>query len=437
MFDYRNNLKRILNNTAGDDKSLRNSLAAIKMILGMADGDNKAAPAREVQVDAKQVELLLTGLADLITTPGDPAAKNTALSAIHQLTFTSQIGSKYGKNLGQLEKAIQASNTTKDVINQKIFEQAMQPKEKPKRDYRKGKRYTVIRLLSGCDLINDSNQRVYTLKESQIHSLNLKSGDIVEAVPEDSNSNYEATILRVVGFKKLPTTEIDKISTFKYAVVQGRTGHLSVSRNIKGQKLRIRGKSVLLPVDSSQYQENNVQLVDGSIVDLAWYDGDVRLKKNPADAIQLRWIYQVDQPKSKPAAKKKKVKVVQDETAITKLALDLHYQRVGIAVGDNQNEAMLESIVNRYHGIPIPIDAFQGKKKVMENQIKDLDIVILVTAFAAHDSTWNIREFASKYNVKFAVSSSKGYQAFERALYRAAKGLPAYEGNQTIKYETE
>lgn len=35
MFDYRNNLKRILNNTAGDDKSLQNSLNAIKVVLGM------------------------------------------------------------------------------------------------------------------------------------------------------------------------------------------------------------------------------------------------------------------------------------------------------------------------------------------------------------------------------------------------------------------
>lgn len=96
--------------------------------------------------------------------------------------------------------------------------------------------------------------------------------------------------------------------------------------------------------------------------------------------------------------------------------MDLHYQRVGVAIGDNQNEAMLESIVKRYNGIPIPIDAFQGKKKVIENQIKDLDIVILVTAFAAHDSTWNIREYVGKYNVKFAVSSSKGYQSFERAF---------------------
>jgi hypothetical protein len=61
--------------------------------------------------------------------------------------------------------------------------------------------------------------------------------------------------------------------------------------------------------------------------------------------------------------------------------------------------------------------------------------VILVTALAAHDATWNISEFATKYHVKFAVASSKGYQAFERALYRADKGLPAYEGNQQINYQ--
>ena len=163
----------------------------------------------------------------------------------------------------------------------------------------------------------------------------------------------------------------------------------------------------------------------------------MRLKKNPADAVQIRWIYQTDQPKRKANKSKKDKSKKQTAEQLTKLDMDLHYQRVGIAIGDNQNEAMLESIVTRYNGIPIPIDAFEGKKKVIENQIKDLDIVILVTAFAAHDSTWNIREFASKYGAKFAVSSSKGYQSFERALYRAENGLPAYEGNQQIDYKVK
>ena len=436
MFDYRNNLKRILNQTAGDDKSLKNGIAAIKLILGMTDEQTATVTAKNnIEVDLEQLNLLLTSLARLIKNPGDIASKNTALSAIQKLTLAPNINKKYRQNLVNLKQAINLLQTPKDMIDKKVFEKALEVPQKSKRDYRKGKRYTVIRLLSGCDLINDSNRRVYTMKESQIHSLNLKSGDIVEAVPEDKNSHYEATILRVVGFRELPSMEVDSISTFKYAVVQGRAGHLAITRNAQGKKLRVNGKAVLLPVDSSKYWDENIRLVDGSIVDLAWYDGDVRLKKNPEEAIQIRWIYELEQLQKPSPAKKKKSTTAEKDDNLTKLALDLHYQRVGIAIGNNKNEAMLEGIVKRYNGIPIPIDAFQGKKKIMENQIKDLDIVILVTAFAAHDSTWNISEFASKYHIKFAVSSSKGYQAFERALYRAEKGLPAYEGNQTIDYQ--
>lgn len=437
MFDYRNNLKRILNQTAGDEKSLKNGLAAIKLILGMtadtATNNSPESAKNNVEVDFQQLNLLLKSLTRFISNTADLSAKNSALSAIQQLTLAPSINKEYRQNLIDLKKALNSAPATKDLIDKKVFEQALAPIKKPQRDYRKGKRYTVIRLLTGCDLINDSNRTVFTLKESQIHSLNLKSGDIVEAIPEDKNSHYDATILRVVGFRDLPSMEVDVISTFKYAVVQGRSGHLAITRNAQGKKLRVHGKQILLPVDSSKYWDENIRLTDGSIVDLAWYDGDVRLKKNPAEAIQIRWVYQLEQPKD-PQIRKKKTKKETKDTKIPRLEMDLHYQRVGIAVGDNQNEAVLESVVNCYHGIPIPIDAFQGKKKVIENQIKDLDIVILVTAFAAHDSTWNISEFANKYHIKFAVSSSKGYQAFERALYRAENGLPAYEGNQTINY---
>ena len=50
MFDYRNNIKRILNQTTGDEKSLRNGLAAIKLILGMTDGD-QAIPKEKKKFD--------------------------------------------------------------------------------------------------------------------------------------------------------------------------------------------------------------------------------------------------------------------------------------------------------------------------------------------------------------------------------------------------
>ncbi len=428
MYDYRNNIKIILNKTEADDKSLENSLSAIKAILNMAEDNtaeksetksvtqpkNKIANTQSIaqrNADLKQFKQLLIGLTALIETPGDEKAKKSSLDALHKLTFVPGVGKRYGNVLGKLDQAIQKSKTTKEAVNKKIFEEAMKPKEQPKRDYRKGRRYTVIRALSGCNLINDSGQIVYRIKESQIHSLNLKSGDIVEAVENRDNPNYEAEVLRVVGYRKLRMRDYDPIEEFRYAVVRGKANQLAITRNIKGEKLRIRGKDITIPVDSSYYQGENIHVEDGSIVDLAWYTGDVRIKKNPAEAVQIRWIYQVDPPKKS----------------------DLSYQKKNI--GDNQNEGILEGIVSRYNGIPIPIDAFEGKKKVMERQIKDLDIVILMTAYAAHDATWNIQEFASKYGVKFAVSSSKGYRSFERALYRAENGLPAYEGTQSIDYK--
>lgn len=435
MFDYRNNLKRILNNTAGDDKSLQNSLNAIKVVLGMT-GEAESTSVNNKMDDKviAQINTFLQGITTLIERPGDKNAKKITLGALHKLTFDHNIATNFGKKLGLLDQAIQASEETSTAVNQKIFEDAVKPKKEKNRDYRKGRRYTVIRVLKGADLINNNGEVVFEVNEGQIHDLNLKSGDIVEALPL-ANSLNEAEVLRVVGYRKLRGRDYDKIADFKYGVVQGSPGNLSVSRNIHGEKLVINHKPVIVALDSSYYQNGNIHLEDGAIVDLAWYTGDVRLKKDPASAVQVRWIYETEQPKRVSKTKKAKTKVVASTQVLAKLDMNLHYQRVGIAVGDNQNEAILEGIVNRYNGIPIPIDAFEGKKKVIESQIKDLDIVILVTAFAAHDSTWNISEFASKYHVKFAVSSSKGYQAFERALYRAENGMPAYEGNQQLEYK--
>lgn len=434
MFDYRNNLKRILNSTEGDEKSLKNSLNAIKLVLGTTGESSERVTGGEL--DPKiiaQINTFLQGITKLIEHPGNKDAKKTALGALHKLTFDQNITANFGKQLGQLDQAIQSSEETSSAVNRKIFEEALKPKKEKVRDYRKGRRYTVIRALKGADLLNDNGEVVFEVNESQIHDLNLKSGDIVEAIPLSDGLN-EAEVLRIVGYRKLRSRDYDKIEDFKYGVVQGNPENLSVSRNIHGERLTINHKPVIVALDSSYYQNGSVHLEDGSIVDLAWYTGDVRLKKDPASAVQIRWIYETEQPKRISKTKKEK----SNRENIQKLAqldMNLHYQRVGIAVGDNQNEAILEGIVNRYNGIAIPIDAFEGKKKVIENQIKDLDIVILVTAFAAHDSTWNIREFASKYHVKFAVSSSKGYQAFERALYRAENGMPAYEGNQQLEYK--
>lgn len=88
MFDYRNNLKRILNNTAGDDKSLQNSLNAIKVVLGMT-GEAESTSVNNKMDDKviAQINTFLQGITTLIERPGDKNAKKIALGALHKLTF--------------------------------------------------------------------------------------------------------------------------------------------------------------------------------------------------------------------------------------------------------------------------------------------------------------------------------------------------------------
>lgn len=436
MFDYRNNLKTILKNTKNDEKSLKNSLNAIKSIIQMTDVNNldKRKSIYEKEMDSNKVDNeinnLLESLIKLIQNPGNSQDKKSTLSAIHQLTFNPAIGKTFGKKLGALDLAVQNSATTKESIDRKLFQDTLKSSKSSMKDLSQTNRqYTIIRKLVGADLINKNNQIEFSIFENQIHSLNLKSGDIVTAEVQKG----KLLDINVVGYKKLRKRDYEPITIFKYAVVRKHLGKFYVSSNIRGQKLKINNKNFKMPVDSSYYQNQNIQIEDGSIVDIAWYKNSPDLKKD----VRIRWIYDINpSTEFKEKLKKQKSKQIKrDKTAFQELDLNLHFKRVGIAIGNNQNEKILEEFVTKYNGIPVPIDAFNGKKKQMEQQIKDLDIVILITAFSSHDSAWNIREFASKHNIKFAVSSSKGYKSFERALYRADKGLPAYEGNLSINYK--
>lgn len=137
MYDYRSNIKVILNKTDADDKSLANSLNAIKAIISMAEGGEveqkpKNIPSKPKKIvntqsiaqrnaDLKQFKQLLLGLTELIETPGDDTAKKKSLEALHKLTFVPGVGKRYGSVLGRLDQAIQKSKTTKDAVNKKNF----------------------------------------------------------------------------------------------------------------------------------------------------------------------------------------------------------------------------------------------------------------------------------------------------------------------------
>lgn len=432
MLDYRNHIKTILNQTSGDDKSLKNSLNAIKLVLQMSENGQEdeleeasnskpASPKKD-----KDIQKFILNLADFIGDPENSKIKKRAISALHKILFNQEIGQNYGKELGKLDQAIKTAKTSDALIQAKVFKRALEPKSAHKTT--KPGQFTVIRLTKGADLIDKNGQITYSVSERQIHDLDLKSGDQV-AVKVDSKLD-SVQIKSVIGYKKLKKREYREISEFKFALVEGTHDHLYIEKNIDNKKLSL-GK---MPI--AAYNQAGLHLEAGSIVDLAWYQDDPLLKSDPSRAVSMRWVYETDQPR-KNYKTKKKVTSGTSNLELSDLALNLKNRKVGIAIGDKQNAAILNRIVEHYHGQSIMIDAFNGKKKQIENRVKKLDLLILMTAYASHSATWNLQEFATKYQVKFAVSSSKGYQAFERALYRAAKGLPAYEGTSPINYQTK
>ena len=73
--------------------------------------------------------------------------------------------------------------------------------------------------MKGADLINDNGEVVFEVNEGQIHDLNLKSGDIVEAISVSDGLN-EAEVLRVVGYRKLRSRDYDKIEDFRAFIAE-------------------------------------------------------------------------------------------------------------------------------------------------------------------------------------------------------------------------
>lgn len=128
MFDYRNNLRKILDRTTGDDQSLRNGLTAIKLILGMTE-EEVSPKSKKAHTDSQQLGLLFSSLAKLLQSPGELRAKKNALSAIHQLMYTPNDSSTYHQSITELEQAIRASKTTKDVINKRFSRQLWSKKK--------------------------------------------------------------------------------------------------------------------------------------------------------------------------------------------------------------------------------------------------------------------------------------------------------------------
>lgn len=392
MYDYREDLKTLINKTQNTPESLELTRYALEIYLKLL---------KNVPEKADETKKVL----QTINNNTQVSKKDSSKSEIPSLKI--------------IKRATPNVNAQKELL--------------PPNTYR------VKRLLSGAELYDDNNRKVAYFAESKIHNSDWYSGDWVELNPNSSIPE----VTKIIA--KHDKHADEHIKTFKYGIVEDNPAKLIqyVAQNINGEKL-----SDLNPTITDYYVIptqflSGLDVKAGNLITLAWDDREPYY-------IRVRWQEETETSNivSKPSSPKNvKKEKNENKSKINKaenescLDFDLHQQTVAIIVGDKQREDELQKLVASHNGKATTIDAFyhqNSPERYFEQQLSNTDIVILVQNYNKHNTSKYVLKNVRNYNLKFAITNSLGITSVEQALYRADNGLEAYEpSGSTIKYPTK
>lgn len=129
------------------------------------------------------------------------------------------------------------------------------------------------------------------------------------------------------------------------------------------------------------------------------------------------------------------------ESTKAELNFDLNQQEVAVVIGDKMREKEIRRLIIKHNGQARVIDAFYKQSNLIEhfsNELAHSEIVIMVQNYCKHATSKALRKIIADTNKKFGISNSAGLQSIEQAIYRADKGIKAYENSATtIDYPTK
>lgn len=285
-----------------------------------------------------------------------------------------------------------------------------------KKERKIGNEYRVQRMLSGARVLDEENEQVTFFNERKIHSSDWHTGDKV-FLNQKADGEYDVE-------KIVPqNANDDGITEFSQAVVERdfEIQKLYISKNISGNRLFDENVAVnrFYPTDE---QISKLRLEEKDIVDLAWY------QRTP-EYITIRWKYDVEPEtvEEKKNATVKKVKKTSEAEKST-LKFDLEGKTVALIVGDPKSFVSdgIRKMIEEHDGALIELDAFKraGRQSYFD---KKFDLAVTVQTLNSHETSEVVMKMLNDENVPRAIATTCSVQAVERAVYRALKGLPAYE----------
>lgn len=419
IYDYRQDLIDLLENTSADPHSLKQTQRSLTTILNILNhyentddqvSVNKSGrrfvqrhtkPAfsskhDEMPTNARKV------LKSLLTGPSDDEKKNSK-PAVHPKPLIHQVAEPAAPKEITEEERLAADD-----------------------------RYLVHRKLSGAEI----NHHYYP--EAVLHALHfpIEDGDIVE-LDRDQQVRGLPAIRRVTG-DHLRDYEPTKINIIEYGELKQVPGSdvLQISNTMKGNSVIDEASANTVVVDPFKYPGRNLKA--GMVIDFAYYDKGNGL----ADAKDgsIRWIHEkqdydtTKQPK-KPKVVKKATNARHDYEK--KLDYDLHQRKVLVITGVRSKVKGLKPVIDKHHGIFHGLDASAEENvssSKLKREIRDADFVIVCIDAIHHRISQLANHHAKRYEKPLAISNVTSNTSVERAVARALNGDPAYaESSEDLK----
>lgn len=406
VYDYRQELIDLLNNTADDPQSLLQTQRSLTTILNILNHYQESKPVkqnaprfvqRKIQSSNELPPQARKTLKSLLTGPANDEEKSTSI--VGPVASSSV---KAPKEITE-EERLAADN-----------------------------RYLVHRKLSGAEI----NHRYYP--EAILHALPfpVEDGDIAQLDYEQKVRGLPV-IRRITG-DHLSDYTPEKVNVIEYGELKRVPGSdvLQLSKTIKGNSIVDEAPENTIVIDPFKYPGRDIK--PGMVIDFAYYDRGNGLTDAKDGAI--RWIHEKqDYDTTKQPAKPKVVKKPANprHDYEKKLDYDLHQRKVLVITGIRSKVKGLKPVVDKHHGLFRGLDASAEEKvssSKLKREIRDADFVIVCIDAIHHRISQLANHHAKRYEKPLAIANVTSNTAVERAIARALNGDPAYaESSEDLK----
>lgn len=406
VYDYRQELIDLLNNTADDPQSLLQTQRSLTTILNILNHYQESKPVK--QNAPRFVQRKIQSSNEL-----PPQARKTLKSLL----------------TGPANDEEKPTSTASPVASPSVEA----PKEITEEErLAADNRYLVHRKLSGAEI----NHRYYP--EAILHALPfpIEDGDIAQLDYEKKVRGLP--VIRQITGDHLSDYTPEKVNVIEYGELKRVPGSdvLQLSKTIKGNSIVDEAPENTIVIDPFKYPGRDIK--PGMVIDFAYYDRGNGLTDAKDGAI--RWIHEKqDYDTTKQPAKPKVVKKPANSRHDyeKKLDYDLHQRKVLVITGIRSKVKGLKPVIDKHHGLFRGLDASAEEKvssSKLKREIRDADFVIVCIDAIHHRISQLANHHAKRYKKPLAIANVTSNTAVERAIARALNGDPAYaESSEDLK----